>query len=63
MAVNSCGCAMFLALKALDVGPGDTVFVNAHTLTPVPSAIVHSGATPVFVECDQKCVIDIDHFE
>jgi dTDP-4-amino-4,6-dideoxygalactose transaminase len=23
MAVNSCGCSLFLALKALDVGPGD----------------------------------------
>ena len=37
--------------------------MNAHTLTPVPSAIVHSGATPIFVECDEHCVIDIDHFE
>jgi dTDP-4-amino-4,6-dideoxygalactose transaminase len=63
MAVNSCGCAMFLALKGLGVGQGDTVFVNAHTLTPVPSAIVHSGATPLFLESDQACLIDIHLFQ
>lgn len=54
---------MFLALKGLGVQAGDVVFVNAHTLTPVPSSIVHCGATPIFIECDNNCTIDLTHFE
>ena len=62
-AVNSCGCGMFLALKGLLVGPGDIVFVNAHTLTPVPSSVVHCGATQVLVECTRSGVVDLAHLE
>jgi len=52
MGCNSGGCGLFLALKALGVSAGDKVLVNAWTLAPVPGAIVHAGAVPVFVECD-----------
>lgn len=62
-AVNSCGAGLFLALKALGVRPGDQVLVNAHTLAPVPGAITHAGAVPVFVNCDDGCVIDINELE
>ena len=49
---NSCGSAicMFFALKAAGVRKGDPVLVNTFTLHPVPSAIIHAGARPVFVE-------------
>ncbi len=60
IAVNSCGSAIFLALKAAGAGPGDPVLTNAFTFTAVPSAIVHAGATPVFVECTADYVIDLD---
>ena len=60
-AVNSCGSALFLALKGLGVSSGSGVLVNAHTLTPVPSAIVHAQATPVFVESDEMGLLDLRH--
>jgi dTDP-4-amino-4,6-dideoxygalactose transaminase/SAM-dependent methyltransferase len=60
VAVNSCGSAIFLALKATGVGPGDAVLTNAFTFTAVPSSIVHAGAVPVYVECNAGYVIDIE---
>lgn len=41
VALNSCGSALFLALKAAGVQPGDKVLTNAFTFTAVPSAIEH----------------------
>lgn len=60
VAVNSCGAALFLALRSAGVRPGDPVLVNAYTLAPVPGAIEHAGATPVLVEVTANCVIDLD---
>lgn len=44
--------AIFLALKALGVGHGDEVITVPNTAIPTVSAIVSSGATPVFVDID-----------
>ena len=63
VAVNSCGCAIFLALKAAGVEPGDRVLVNAFTLAPVPGAIEHAGAEPVLVECSDGYRIDLEDLE
>jgi dTDP-4-amino-4,6-dideoxygalactose transaminase len=63
VAVNSCGSAMFIALKAMGVQPDDKVFTNAFTFTAVPSSIVHANAIPVYVECNDQYVIDLQHFE
>jgi dTDP-4-amino-4,6-dideoxygalactose transaminase len=60
VAVNSGGSALFLALKVLDVAPGEPVLVNAFTLAPVPGAIVHAGARPVIVGVTADYKIDID---
>jgi len=60
VAVNSGGAAMCLALKVLDVRPGDPVLLNGFTLAPVPGAIVHAGAKPVLVEIGADYVIDCD---
>jgi dTDP-4-amino-4,6-dideoxygalactose transaminase len=49
VAVNSCGSAMFIALKALGVQAGDRVLTSSFTLAPVPGAIAHAGAQPVLV--------------
>lgn len=58
VACNSGGGALFLALKALGVGPGDRVLLNAFTLAPVPGAIAHAGAEPVIVDIGDRFVID-----
>jgi len=54
------GYAMATALRALGVGPGDTVLSNAFTLAPVPGAISSVGAQPVFVGVTPELTIDLD---
>jgi perosamine synthetase len=44
--------ALHLALLALGVGPGDEVIVPSLTFAASTNAIVHAGATPVFVDVD-----------
>jgi len=63
VAVNSCGSAMFLALKASGVEHGVKVFSNAFTFTAVPSSIVHAGGTPVYLECNADYLLDVDDFK
>lgn len=58
--LNSCGCALFLALKSVGVKPFDKVLVNAFTLAPVPGAIAHCNAEPVLVEVNDDYLIDLD---
>lgn len=58
--VNSCGCALFVALKCVGVRPGDNVLVNAFTLAPVPGAVAHCNANTVLVEITDDLVIDLD---
>jgi len=58
VAVNSGGCALFIALRSLGLGHGDRVLVNAFTLAPVPGAIAHAGATPILVDINQRYTID-----
>ena len=60
IAVNSGGCALFLAMMAVGVKPGDAVLVNGFTLAPVPGAIAHAGARAILVEIGANYVIDID---
>ncbi len=60
VALNSCGSAMFLALKAAGVRPGEKVLLNAFSLGPVPGALQHVGAIPVLVEITEDLVIDFD---
>jgi len=50
--VNSGTDALFLALKAIDVGPGDEVITVSNTAIPTVSAIAATGATPRFVDID-----------
>lgn len=50
--VNSCTDALFLALKALDIGEGDEVITVANTAVPTVAAIRTSGATPVFADVE-----------
>ncbi len=63
VAVNSCGCSLFIALKSAGVRPGDHVLMNAFTLAPVPGAVEHAGAKPVLVEVDSSYLIDLRDLE
>ena len=62
-ALNSCGAAMFVALKCAGVKHGDKVLMNAFTLAPVPGAVEHAGAQPVFVEITDSYEIDLVDLE
>ena len=51
--------ALHLALRAMDVGPGDEVIVPSNTYIATWLAVSHCGATPVPVEPDARtCNID-----
>ncbi|CAN5860340.1 aminotransferase class I/II-fold pyridoxal phosphate-dependent enzyme [soil metagenome] len=63
VAVSSGGAGLFLALRSLGVGPGDTVLLNAFTLAPVPGAVEHTGATTRLVDITPDLVIDLDDLE
>jgi len=43
--------ALFLAMKALGIGPGDEVITAANTFIATVNAIYHTGAKPVLVDC------------
>merc|ERR1719453_2759466 len=60
---NSCGSALFIALKCLGVTPEDSVLCNAFSFTAVPTAIHHTMATPVYVESNDEFVMDMDDLE
>ncbi len=53
-AVSSGTAAIHLALLALGVGPGDEVLAPAMTFCSTVHSIVHTGATPVLVDCDRR---------
>ncbi len=56
--------AIYLALAAMGVGPGDEVLVVAHTAVPTISAISMTGAEPVFVDIDPLTyVMDVSKVE
>jgi dTDP-4-amino-4,6-dideoxygalactose transaminase len=52
--VGSGYAALFLALKAADLGSGDEVITTANTDMATISAISHTGATPVLVDIDAR---------
>lgn len=58
VACNSGTNAIYLALKALGIGPGDEVLVPEFTMIATAWAVTYTGATPVFVDCLSDLTID-----
>ena len=63
VALNSCSAALFLALKVLDVEGGE-VITTPMTFAASVNVILHSGATPVFVDVSlPDMTIDVNQIE
>lgn len=64
IAMNSCTAALHIALVANGIGEGDEVITTPLTFTASANTIIHTGATPIFVDVDEKTLcIDPDKIE
>lgn len=57
IAVHSGTDALFIALRALDVGPGDEVILPAFSFFATVEAVLLLGATPVLVDVDPAALL------
>lgn len=56
--------ALLIALMAMEVGPGDAVFLPAFTFTATAEVVLTVGAEPVFVDVDPDSFnIDVEDLE
>jgi dTDP-4-amino-4,6-dideoxygalactose transaminase len=53
MAVNSCTAGLHLSMIVAGLGPGDEVITTPMTFCATVNSIIHTGATPVLVDCDR----------
>ena len=53
VAVNSCTAALHLAMRVLDIGPGDEVIVPDLTFAATANAPIFCGAKPVFADIEE----------
>ena len=56
-AVNSCTAALHLSLLVAGIKPGDEVITTPMTFCATVNTIIHSGATPVLVDCDRDTML------
>lgn len=55
--------ALILPLKAIGIGPGDEVITAANTFVASVGAIAMCGATPVFVDNNERYTMDVGQIE
>jgi dTDP-4-amino-4,6-dideoxygalactose transaminase len=60
LALSSGTAALHLGLVVLGTGAGDEVLCSDLTFAASANAIVYTGATPVFVDCDETWTLDPD---
>lgn len=60
---NSGTDALYLTLRALDIGPGDEVITTPFTFIATAEVLSLAGATPVFVDIDESFNLDVNQVE
>ena len=60
VAVNSCTDALFFALLAVGVTPGDEVLVTDFSFAASATCILRAGARPVFVDITKEHTLDLE---
>ena len=64
VAVNSCTSALHLALKAIDIKPGDEVIIPAITFIATWEVVTYFGAVPVIADVEKDThLLDTGSFE
>jgi dTDP-4-amino-4,6-dideoxygalactose transaminase len=64
IAVNSCTAALHLAMKAIDLKPGDEVIIPTMTFTATGEVVCYFNAKPVIVDVEKDTQnIDIEKIE
>jgi dTDP-4-amino-4,6-dideoxygalactose transaminase len=57
MAVNSCTAGLHLSMLVAGLGPGDEVITTPMTFCATVNTIIHTGATPILVDCDRETML------
>jgi len=57
MAVNSCTAGLHLSMLVAGLKPGDEVITTPMTFCATVNSIIHTGATPVLVDCDRETML------
>ena len=62
--VTSCTAGLHIALLAVAVGPGDEVIIPPMTFAATANVVLHTGATPVFVDVEPETgLLSVDAVE
>jgi len=54
LSTNSCTTALNIAMRTLDIGPGDEVIIPTVNFVGCANAIISRGAKPVFIDVDTR---------